>query len=609
MSVKTKETGRRLSPEPTNSPRKKTGPLVARPGLQAFLALLLYVLASVLLFGIPVLGDIRHSYVGLGRPKLGTGYTDPSVYMWSLMWWPHALGHGMNPLFTHLVWAPAGVNLAWMTAVPGASILLWPITSWLGPVGAYNVLILLAPALAAWAAYLLCRHVTGVFSASLVGGYLFGFSSYELAQMTAHLNLALIFPVPLAVLLVLLRMKGRLRPAAFLVLMAVTVALQFSFSIEIAFTMTLFGALAGLLAFAIAPRARNALMKTAGWTALSYLTAAVLLAPLVLALASSSGHVPHDWHGRYVTDAVNLVVPTRSALLAPPGITTIADRFTAGLSEEGAYLGPILLVVLLFAARTWRTLAGKLLLGSLGLIVLASLGPALSVAGVRTIPLPWALTAHVPLVRMALPARFMLYAWLILGIIVAVWLAVPSRATWARWAKRGLACLCIAALLPNLTLPLWHAETDTPAFFATDLHRRYLEPGRNTLVIPFASNGFSMLWQAEAGMSFPMAGGYIACRVPADYRRWAIVHTFLTRRRILGYDIQLQAFLGHFDVANVVVDPRGTGPWPVVFGELPVKPAEVGGVLVYRVPDELLTRYRLLHPPNIARRSLQRACQ
>lgn len=609
MSVKTREVGRRLSPASEDRPEKQWHPAIARPGVQALLALLLYALTSVLLFGIPVLGDIRHSYVGLGRPDLGTGFTDPSVYMWALQWWPHALGHGLDPMQTLLVWAPAGVDLAWTTTVPGAAMLLWPITSWLGPVGAYNVLALLAPALAAWAAYLLCRHVTGALWASLIGGYLFGFSSYELAQMTAHLNLALIFPVPLAVLLVLLRVEGRIGTAPFVLLLAVALGLQFSFSHEIAFTTTLFGGLAGLLAFALAPRARKSLVKTAGWTALSYLTAAVLLAPFVVALAGGSGFVPNDWHDKYVTDLANLVVPTRTALLSPPGVVEIADRFAAGLSEEGAYLGPLLLVVLLFAARAWRTLAGRLLLGSLALIVLASLGPALRLAGTRTIPLPWALTTYIPLVRMALPGRFMLHAWLVLGVVVALWLAAPSLRPWARRGKWALASLCIAALLPNLSLPLWHARTDTPTFFSTDLHRRYLEPGRNTLVIPFASNGFSMLWQAEAGMAFPMSGGYIACRIPPEYQRWAIVATFLSKRRLPGHEDQVRAFLGHLDVANVVVDPRAEGPWDRVFSALPVRPVEVGGILYYRVPEQLLGKYRELTPPNPTKRSLRSSCQ
>lgn len=609
MSMKTGESTVRTPSKPKIGPMRSAGRAIDRRSVQAAVALALYLLVSLLFFGIPILRDIRHSYVGLGRPELGTGFTDPSVYMWSLVWWPHALTHGMNPLFTHLVWAPQGADLAWTTSVPGASLLAWPVTAWFGPVVAYDVWMLLAPALAGFTAYLLCRHVTVAFWPSLVGGYLFGFSSYELAEMTAHLNLSLIFPVPLAVLLVLLRMEGRLKPLPFAGLLAGTLALQFSFSPEILFTLTLFGGLVGLLALALFPQARQRLVQTAGWTGVSYVVAAAVLTPFVLALADGSVFVPSAWQSRYATDLLNLVVPTSVALLAPPGTQGIAARFSAGLSEESAFVGPLLLVVALFAVRAGRTRTAQLLLGSLGLIVLASLGPALRVGGAERFPLPWSLTSRIPFVRMALPARFMVHAWLVLGVLSAVWLAAPARRVWAQCGKWALAGLCVAAILPNLALPLWSARSETPAFFATGLYQRYLEPGRNTLVVPFASNGFSMLWQAETDMAFPMAGGYIACAIPPEYRRWSIVATFLSKRLLPGYEDQVRAFLGHLDVANVVVDPRAEGPWSVLFRSLPIRPVHVGGILYYRVPDDLLAQYRHLNPPNPTRNALQRNCQ
>src|SRR5207253_473088 len=93
-------------------------------------------------------------------------------------------------------------NLAWVTALPGPSLLLAPVTLAFGPIVSSNLLALAAPALAAWAAYLLCHHLTGRFWPSIAGGFVFGFSSYEMAQMRGHLNLLLTFPIPLAVLLV-----------------------------------------------------------------------------------------------------------------------------------------------------------------------------------------------------------------------------------------------------------------------------------------------------------------------------------------------------------------------------------------------------------------------
>jgi hypothetical protein len=73
---------------------------------------------------------------------------EASVFVWSLRWWPHALGRGANPLFSDAVWAPTGINLAWVPTSPGPSLLAAPLTVSLGPVGpvvAFNLLSLAAP--------------------------------------------------------------------------------------------------------------------------------------------------------------------------------------------------------------------------------------------------------------------------------------------------------------------------------------------------------------------------------------------------------------------------------------------------------------------------------
>ena len=92
------------------------------------------------------------------------------------------------------------MNLAWVTSVPGAALLLWPLTALYGPVAAYNAAIVACPALAAFGAYLLARELSGSFWPSLAGGWVFGFSSYLLGQSLGHLHVALVFPIPLLAL-------------------------------------------------------------------------------------------------------------------------------------------------------------------------------------------------------------------------------------------------------------------------------------------------------------------------------------------------------------------------------------------------------------------------
>src|SRR5262249_13940520 len=153
-------------------------------------AFVLYAAIGIVFFGLHVLPDITRTCVCL------QGGTDPSFFMWDLEWWPHALLHGMNPFLSNAVFAPDGVDLGGQTAAPGAALVVAPITLLFGPIASYNVLMLLAPVLAAFFAFLLCRYVTGRFVASLFGGYVFGFSTYMLGQLLGHLHLVLVFPIP-----------------------------------------------------------------------------------------------------------------------------------------------------------------------------------------------------------------------------------------------------------------------------------------------------------------------------------------------------------------------------------------------------------------------------
>src|SRR5579863_4087652 len=132
---------------------------------EAAAAALVYLAISLCYFGLPVLSRFGRDFIGSG--------TDPQIFIWSLGWWPHAIAAGTNPVVTHVLWTPAGSDLAWTTAVPGLALLLATLA---GPVAAYNVAALLLPAAAAFAAFLLCRHLTGAFWPSLAGGYIFGFS-------------------------------------------------------------------------------------------------------------------------------------------------------------------------------------------------------------------------------------------------------------------------------------------------------------------------------------------------------------------------------------------------------------------------------------------------
>jgi hypothetical protein len=549
-----------------------------------------YLLASLLWFGRPLLNDLDGSVIGAGG-------IEQSLHIWSLKWWVHAVSVGANPFDADVIYAPDGFNLAWAAAIPGPSALAAPITALFGPVISYNVWAILAPALGAWGAYLLCNQVTRHFWASLAGGYIFGFSSYVLAATTSHLNLTLVVvALPLAVYLFLRHLEGSLPGARFVLLMAGVLVFQFLTFTETFATMTGLAVVALGLAWLFFPERRPALLGTVRLTAVAYALALLVLAPYLYYAFSDPGELakvnrPED----YPTDPLNLVVPTPLTALGGDSLSSLSERYPGNAAEQYAYVGLPLLVImgwLLFDPR--RTRVAALTLSVAAAAVVASLGTELHLGGSGTgIPMPWWPLAHAPLFKFAIPSRVMVYAWLAIAVAVALWLA-SARGSVYRWA---LALLAGASLAPNLggsfpggQIPLWHADLFTPPFFERRSYERFVDPGETMLVFPTGPSGLSMLWQAEADMDFDMAGGYISSTTAPGYRCWPIDLYLQFGIEVPNASRELLAFL-HAKRTAIAVAPLNAlapaalqkpDPLGSLLGGEP--PLLEGGVKVYRVP-------------------------
>ena len=265
---------------------------------------------------------------------------------------------------------------------------MWPVTRLLGPVVAYNLWCLLAPATAGWTAFILCRYITRSFWPALLGGYLFGFSSYMVGQMAGHLDLVTIFPVPIAVLLVLLRLNAAISRRLFILALTATLTFQFLSSPEVFATMTLFGATAICISILILPRERGATVYSAlAPISAAYLATGVLISPfLYYMLDLEEPALPLNAPLEFSADLLNFVMPTR-AWLGTHFFYPITARFHGNTSENGAYLGLPLILIIYFCARSgWTQPTGKLLVFCLLSISIASLGPRMHVAGLPPSP-------------------------------------------------------------------------------------------------------------------------------------------------------------------------------------------------------------------------------
>jgi len=284
-------------------------------------ALAVFVLLAFLDFGLRLLVEPGDHYLGV--------VADPQIPIWSFAWWPHALAHGQNPFVTPAVWAPVGVNLAWVNAVPALALLFAPLTLLAGAVTAFNVAALLLPAVSAWTAYLLCRHLTRRFWPSLVGGYLYGFSSYVLGHVLGQPQLSGVFVAPLVALVVLRALEGTLTRRRCLVFIGLLIATEFYLSMEVAFTVTVALALGLLLGAAVSGPMRRALVPLLPTLVAGYLLAAVLAAPVLYyaltAVRIAGFQPPND----FVSDLANLVVPTHLELSGQAGARARRRSFPA----------------------------------------------------------------------------------------------------------------------------------------------------------------------------------------------------------------------------------------------------------------------------------------
>jgi hypothetical protein len=234
-----------------------------------------YLALSLFFFGRGLLGNSSPYIIGKGP--------DPGVFVWLMAWWPHAIDHGLNPFLARTIFAPGGANLAWALCDPLAMLLVLPLTLTAGPIVTHNAVMLLAPALAGWAAFVMCRCLAGSYWPAWLGGFIFGFSPYIQGGMLGHEQIVLVFPIALIVWIVLRRLAGEISARRFVAAMVVLLIIQFGCFIEGFATAAVSGAMAlGLALLFTAGDARRRLWLLVPSLAAAYAIAAVLLSPFLV---------------------------------------------------------------------------------------------------------------------------------------------------------------------------------------------------------------------------------------------------------------------------------------------------------------------------------------
>jgi hypothetical protein len=503
--------------------------------------------------------------------------------MWSLSWLPWAVAHHQNPFFTSFIFAPGGADLHWVTTIPGPSLVMWPITHAFGALASYNSLLVAAPALSAWAAFLLCNRATRSFWPSVAGGYLFGFSTYVVAQMHGHVNLVLVFPAPLAAYLVVRWIQGELGAVPLVALLALDLVGLFSISTELFATTALFGGIALLGAFAFGGELRRRIFSAGLLVGLAYVvTAAVSSVYLIGALRHAPTHglrpLPHA-----SVDLLSFVLPRFSTLIGGDAFKGITNNFTLNVVEDGAYLGIPLIVMLAWAGWSERrSKTCRLVLAFAGVVAILSLGPVLHIASHESIPMPETILARVPLIKQATPERFTAYMALAVAVVAAIWLAnARGRGRWPRW---GIVVLGAVMLAPNLASPPYHPELALPTFFTSGDYRQALHPDEVAFAIP-TTQGEELLWQSSSDYYFRLAQGYIG-PIPPAYQGEAVSRGLfvLQSHPYMPVPSEFETFLLLHRVTAVVMVSEAETTFAPLLTEVGYAPTKWDDVSVWRHP-------------------------
>lgn len=566
---------------------------IRRKGANAFL---IYLALSFFFLGSGLIGHFSTFYIGPGK--------DSPQSIWCVGWIAYALRHHLNPLVTHVIFDPQGFNLAWQTFDPLGGLLVLPLTWAWGPTVSYNLLCLLAPALAGWGAFLLCEHLTGSWWPSLTGGGLFGFSPYLLQTLYAGtLHLALVFPVPLMVYVAVRTFSGMMRRRTLTLSFAALLVAQFLFSTEIFATASMFGAMTvGLALGVLDNEGKRRVVRLLAPIGLSYLLALIILCPYIYyVVAFGIPNGPIWMTDLFVNRLLSVLFPRPLSELGHLDAVrmTFGGPHSDGLPNEG-FLGPALIVILvLYGWRHLREPAGKLLIYSFVAIFVLSFGARLQVGVHGFTMLPGVLLSSLPELNKALPVRFAMYYMLAAAVMAACWLATgPATAI----TRCSMAVLALLPIVPVLSAGYWIQATDTPAFFAQELYRKYLKPGEIVMVLPYGWRGRSMLWQAETNMYFRMAGGYIG-PPPYEYQQWPIVIALFQNAYLPDSSEQLIAFLVDHQATTVIADDQAAIYWRAMLAALDRAPIKVGGVFIYRVRPDRLAAYNSLTPLELERRA------
>jgi hypothetical protein len=275
----------------------------------------------------------------------------------------------------------------------------------------------------------------------------------------------------------------------------------------------------------------------------------------------------------FVLHPHELFLPSTLQLVAPLGQTRFLDTST--------YIGVPLAAVALFTVFWLRRRAVVVVSA---VVILCAL--VLSLGGVRAgVPLPWLLFDHLPVFRDVLAIRLILFAYLGLAVLLALFVDAAlqrARSRLVAGVAVAAAAVTLLSLLPELPYP--SGRYPVPAFFTTH-GATSLDRSGSVLLSPYGGVQ-PLTWQAVSGIAFRTQLGLVFTPGPPGGKpRWsADVDALGAELLAIVTGAPAPASLSTAQRQTYLADMRSHGVSSVVVGP------SAGEVGVIRLFTELLGR-------------------
>lgn len=464
-----------------------------------------------------------------GRRQNGD-ISDVDQTTWFIRYAATAIQHFRLPaLITTTMNAPHGVNLMWNTSILLPGIVLTPITLLAGPQVSLTVLLVIGFAGSATAMFYVLRHWQASILAAALGGFLYGFSPALIGSGVGHYSLVLGMLPPLILDRLLRMVAGDGSPVRNGLWMGLLIAAQFFISEE-ALVDAVIAAVIILVILALSrPREVVARIRP---VAIGLGSAAVIALVLCarglwvqfhgVTTKTAAATVIIEYNGHTTnlgTWPYAFITPANTVLLHSSGTAYSAAHYPQPTPEYLAYLGVLLIVVLLAAiVYFWRNLIIRT--AGLTCIVLEwfALGAKPILPGAHTLPsplLPWQYVQHLPVVSGMVPDRLCILADAAAAVVLAF--ALDKARAEGSWFRRNFqngarvaAGVAIVALIPMFPAPYGVTRTEPlPAGWYRTFHTLDLASNARVLLAPYPWGGTAqvMRWQADSGYPRYMIGG------------------------------------------------------------------------------------------------------